>query len=153
MPHSFYSYFFHFLSFSSSTTLVELCLFYYVPVAVVEYSIPPEPTRQDSTATLTRENISGFGFSSPSLLQPCTKTFSGLPSRRSMTSSIREAGDAIRERPGIGYPLLPLAARPDTQVVIEAALPEAAALDRRAQPPTVLEIGETSLPQRVSSPR
>ena len=112
----------------------------------------PDP-RQDSTATLTRENISGFGFSSPSLLQPCTKPFSGLPSRRSMTSPTREAGDATRERPGIGYPLLLPSARPDTRVVIEAALPEAAALDRRAQPPTVLEIGETSLSQRVSSPR
>ena len=96
----------------------------------------PDP-RQDLTATLTRENISGFGFSSPSLLQPCTKPFSGLPSRRSMTSPTREAGDATRERPGIGYPLLPRAARPDTRVVIEAILPEAPALDRRAQPPTV----------------
>ena len=100
----------------------------------------PDP-RQDLTATLTRDNISGFGLSSPSLLQPCTKPFSGLPSTRSMTSPTRKAGDAIRERPGIVYPLLPRAARPDTQVVIEAALPEAAALDRRAQPPTVLEIG------------
>ena len=109
--------------------------------------------RQDSTATLTRDNISGFGLSSPSLLQPCTKPFSGLPSRRSMTSPTREAGDAARERPGIVYPLLPRAARPDTRVVIEAALPEAAALDRRAQPPIILEIDETSLPQSVSSPR
>ena len=112
----------------------------------------PDP-RLDSTATLTRENISGSGFSSPSLLQPCTKPFSGLPSRRSMTSPTREAGEATRERPGIGYPLLPRAARPDMRVVIEAALPEAAALDRRAQLPTVLEIGDTSLPQQVSSPR
>ena len=40
----------------------------------------PNP-RQDSNATLTRENISGSGFSSPSLLQPCTKPFSALPSR------------------------------------------------------------------------
>ena len=104
----------------------------------------PHP-RQDLTATLTRENISRFGFSSPSLLQPCTKPLSGLPSRRSMTSPTREAVDAIRERPGIVYPLLPRAARPDTQVVIEATLPEATALYRRAQPPTVLEIGETNL--------
>ena len=70
-----------------------------------------------------------------------------------MTSPTREAGDAVREKPGIIYPLLPRATRPDTQVVIEAALPEAAALDRRAQPPTVLEIDETNLPQSVSSPR
>ena len=112
----------------------------------------PEP-RQDSTATLTRVNNSGSGFSSPSLLQPCTKPFSGLPSRRQMTSPTREAGEATRERPGIVYPLLPCTHRPDTRVVIEATLPEAAALDRRAQPPTVLEIGDTSLPQQVSSPR
>ena len=109
--------------------------------------------RQDSTATLTRDNISGFGLSSPSLLQPCTKPFSGLPFRRSMTSPTREAGDAVRERPGIVYPLLPRATRPDTRVVIEAALPEATALDRQAQPPTVLEIDETNLLQSVSSPR
>ena len=112
----------------------------------------PDP-RQDLTATLTRVNNSGSGFSSPSLWQPCTKPFSGLPSRQRMTCPTREAGEATRERPGVVYPLLPRAQRPDTQVVIEAALPEAAALDQRAQPPTVLEIGDTSLPQQVSSPR
>ena len=112
----------------------------------------PDP-RQDLTATLTRVNNSGSGFSSPSLLQPCTKPFSGLPSRHRMTCPTREAGEATRERLRVVYPLLPLAQRPDTRVVIEAALPEAAALDRRAQPPTVLEIGDTSLPQQVSSPR
>ena len=70
-----------------------------------------------------------------------------------MTSPKREAGDAARERPGIVYPLLLRAARPDTRVVIEAALPETAALDRRDRLPTVLEIAETSLPQSVSPPR
>ena len=83
----------------------------------------PDP-RQDLTATLTRVNNSGSGFSSPSLLQPCTKPFSGLPSRRQMTSPTREAGEA-----------------------------EAAALDRRAQLPTVLEIGDTSRPKQESSSR
>ena len=112
----------------------------------------PDP-RQDLIATLTRVNKSVSGFSSPSLLQPCTKPFSGLPSRPQMTSPTREAGEATRERPGVVYPLLPRTQRPDTRVVIEAALPEAAALDRRAQSPTVLEIGDTSLPQQVSSPR
>ena len=111
----------------------------------------PDP-RQDLTATLTRVNNSGSGFSSPSLLQPCTKPFSELPARQRMTCLTREAGEATRERPGVVYPLLPRAQRPDTRVVIEAALPEAAALDRRAQPPTVLEIGDTSLPQQASSP-
>ena len=112
----------------------------------------PDP-RQDSTATHSRDNISGFGLSSPSLLQPYTKPFSGLPSRRSKTSPTREAGDAARERPGIIYPLLPRAARPDMLVVIEAALPEAAALDRQAQLPTILEIDETHLPQSSPPPR
>ena len=117
------------------------------------YKPAPADPRQDSTATLTRDNISGFGLSSPSLLQPCTKPFSGLPSRRSMTSPTREAGNAARERPGIVYPLLPLAACPDTRVVIEAALPEADALDSRAWPPTVLEIDESSLSQSVPHPK
>ena len=108
---------------------------------------------QDSTATHSRVNSSGFGLSSPSLLQPCTKPFSGLPSRCSMTSPQREAGDAARERPGITYPLLPHAACPDTRVTIEAALPEAAALDRQSRLPTVLEIAETSLPESLPPSR
>ena len=62
-----------------------------------------------------------------------------------MTSPHREAGEADRERPGIVYPLLPRAARPDTRLLIDAALPESAALDRRSRPPMVLDIGETSL--------
>ena len=66
---------------------------------------------QDSTATHSRVNSSGFGLSSPSLLQPCTKPFSGLPSGHLMTSPQREAGDAARERPGIVYPLLPIQTR------------------------------------------
>ena len=45
----------------------------------------PDP-RQDLTVTHSRDNISGFSLSSPSLLQPCTTPFSGLPSRRSKTS-------------------------------------------------------------------
>ena len=108
---------------------------------------------QDLNANSSRVNNSGFGLSSPSLLQPCTKPFSGRPARPQMTCPTREAGEAIRERPGVVYPLLQCAQRPDTRVVIEAALPEAAALDRRAQPPTVVEIGDTSLPQQASSPR
>ena len=112
----------------------------------------PDPS-QDLTANPSIVNNSGSGLSSPSLLQSCTKPFSGRPARPQMTCPTREAGEAIRERPGVVYPLLPRAQRPDTRDVIEAALPEAAALDRRAQPPTVVEIGDTSLPQRASSPR
>ena len=112
----------------------------------------PDPS-QDSTANPSRVNNSGSGLSSPSLMQPCTKPFSGRPARPQMNYPTREAREAIRERPGIVYPLLPRAQRPDTRVAIEAALPEAAALGRQAQPPTVVEIGNTSLPKRASSPR
>ena len=109
--------------------------------------------RQDLNTTPSRVNNSGSGFSSPSLLQSCTNPFFGRPARPQMTCPTREAGEAIRERLGIVYPLLPRAQRPDTRVAIEAALPEAAALGRQAQPPTVVDIGDTSLPQRSPSPR
>ena len=51
----------------------------------------PNPS-QDLTATPSRVNNSGSGFSSPSLLQPYTKPFSGLPARQQMTCPTREAG-------------------------------------------------------------
>ena len=98
---------------------------------------------QDLTATRLRKNISGSGLSSPALQQPSTKPFSGLPARR-MTSPYREAREAGRESPGIIYPLLPHAARPDTRLQIDAALSEAAALDRKTRPPTVLDIVDPS---------
>ena len=109
--------------------------------------------RQDLTADPYRVNNSGSGLSSPSLLQPCTKPFSGRPARPQMTCPTREAGGANRERPGIVYPLLPRAQRPDTSVAIEAALPEAAAVGRQALPPTVVDIGNTSQPQPAPSTR
>ena len=56
---------------------------------------------QDLTADPYRVNNSGSGLSSPSLLQPCTKPFSGRPARPQMTCPTRVAGGAIRERPGI----------------------------------------------------
>ena len=110
--------------------------------------------RQDLTATHSRDNLSGFGLSSPVLQQPSTKPFSGLPARR-MTSPHREAGEAARERPGIVYPLLPRAARPDMRLTIDAALPEYAALDRRSRPPTVLDIGGATLQEnhQLQGPR
>ena len=98
----------------------------------------------------SRDNISGFGLSSPALKQPSTKPFSGLPSRPQLTSPHREAGEAYRERLGIVYPLLTRAVRPDTRLQVEAALPEAAAFERRTRPPTVLDIeleGENSQTQ------
>ena len=109
--------------------------------------------RQDFHTTPTRVNNSGPGFSSPSLLQPCTKPFSGRPARPRKICPKREAGEAIRERPGIVYPLLSRAQRPDTSVLIEAALPEAAALGRQALLPTVVDIGSPSQPQPAPSTR
>ena len=106
---------------------------------------------QDLTATLSRDNISGFGLSSPALQQPSTKPFSGLPARR-MTSPLREAGEAVRERPGIVYPLLPRAARLDTRLQIDAALPEAAVLDRCNRPPTVVHIPEARTTKENRAP-
>ena len=106
--------------------------------------------RQDLTATHSRDNISGFGLSSAALKRPSTKPFSGLPSRPKLTSPHREAGEAYKERPGIVYPLLPRAARPDMRLQVEAALLEAAAFERRTRPPTVLDIeleGEVSQSQ------
>ena len=108
--------------------------------------------RQDLTATHSRVNISGFGLSSPALQQPSTKPFSGLPSRPHLTSPYREAGEAERERPGIVYPLLPRTARPDTRLMIDAALPEAATLDCRSSPPTVLEITKSRLKEDSQPP-
>ena len=98
--------------------------------------------RQDSTANRQRDNFSGSGFSSPALQQPSTKTSSGSPSRQLMTDPLREAREAGRQRPGIVYPL-PRAAHPDTQLAIDAALPEASALDRHERPPTVVDIPES----------
>ena len=103
--------------------------------------------RQDLTAGTLRVNNSGSSLSSPSHLHPYTKPFSGRPARPYMTCPTREALGALRERPGIVYPLLPRAQRPDTSVAIEAALPEAAAVGHQALPPTVVDIGTTSQPQ------
>ena len=99
--------------------------------------------RQDLTATQPRVNRSGFGLSSPAPKQPYTKPFSGLPSGLKVTSPHREAGGNFGGRPGIMYPLLPRATRPDTKLAIDAAaLPESAALGRQSRPPTVLDLEE-----------
>ena len=97
--------------------------------------------RQDSTANRQRDNFSGFGLSSPAIQQPPTKSFSGLPSRQNLTDPKGEDREAGRQRPGIIYPL-PRAARPDTRLVIDAALPEAAAVSCCERPPTVVDIPE-----------
>ena len=97
------------------------------------YKLASTDPRQDLTATQPRVNSSGFGLSSPAFQQPFTKPFSGLPSRPLMTSPYREAGEAVQERPGTVYPLLPSATRPDTRLTIDAAsLPESAAVGRQS---------------------
>ena len=93
------------------------------------YKPAGDDPRQDSTANHQRDNFSVFGLSSPALQQPPTKPFSGSPSWQHLIDPIREAREAGRQRPGIVYPL-PHTARPDTRLVIDPALPEAAALDR-----------------------
>ena len=92
---------------------------------------------------------SGSGISSPPYLQP----FSGRPAGSQITSPTREAGGALRPRSGIVYPLLPRAQRPDTNVVVDPALPEPAAVRRQEPPPTIVEIGSNSQPQTPPSVR
>ena len=99
--------------------------------------------QQDTPARTFRVKNSGSGTSSPPYLLPCTKTFSGRTAGF-MTSPTREAGEALRSRSGIIYPLLPRAHRPDTRIIVDAALPEPAAFQRQELSPTVVEIEGTS---------
>ena len=55
------------------------------------------------------------------------------------------------QRPGIVYPL-PRAARPDTQLAIDAALPEAAGLHRAERPPTIVDIPEPGQLEETRGP-
>ena len=109
--------------------------------------------RQDTTARTLRVKNSGSGISSPPYLLPYTKPFSGRPNGSLMTSPTRETGEALRSRSGIVYPLLPRAHHPDTQVVVDAALPEPATVQCQELPPTIVEIGSTSQPQTPPSVR
>ena len=102
--------------------------------------------RQDLTARPFRVNNSGSSLSSPPHFQPYSKPFSGRPARPFMTCPTRKAGGALRQRSGIVYPLLPRAQRLDTNVAIDATLPEPAAVERQDQPPTIVEIGTTEEP-------
>ena len=132
---------------SASPLGLELCKF----PGLYKPAVPD--LRQDLTARPFRVKNSGSSLSSPHHLQPYTKPFSERPARPYMTCPTREAGGPLRERSGIVYPLLPLAQRPDTNVAIDAALPEAAAVGRQTLPPTVVEIGTTSQPQTEPSSR
>ena len=101
--------------------------------------------RQDTLTSIHRGSFSGSGLSSPALQRPHRDSFSESPSgqlnKQSVTDSKREVRIARGQRPGIFYPL-PRAARPDTRLTIDAALPEAAALHRVERPPTVVDIPE-----------
>ena len=109
--------------------------------------------QQDTPARTYRVNSSGSGTSSPPYLLPYTKPFSGRPAGSSMTGPTREAGEAIRSRSGIVYPLLPRTHCPDTSVTVDAALPEPAAFRRQDLPPIVVEIGSSSQPQTPPASR
>ena len=86
-------------------------------------------TQQDTQAGTLRVKNSGSGSSSPPYLLP-----------RAGTS-------------GIVYPLMPRAHRPDTTVIVDAALPEPAAFQRQIQPLTVVEIGSFVQHQTSPAPR
>ena len=102
---------------------------------------PAVPDQQQDTAARTfRVKNSGSGISSPPYLIPYTQPFSG-GTAGSMTSPTREAGEALRSRSGIIYPLLPCAHRPDTRVIVDAAF------QRQELPPIVVESEGTSQSQ------
>ena len=117
------------------------------------YKLAVPDQSQDTTARTLRVKNSGSGISSSPYLLTYTKPFSGRPAGSSMTSPTREAGEALRSRSGIVYPLLPRAQGPDTNVVVDAALPEPAAVRRQDLPPTIVEIGSTSQPQTPPASR
>ena len=101
--------------------------------------------RQDTLSSIHRDSFSGSDLSSPAPQRPHRDSFSESPSgqlnKRSVTDSEREMRIARGQRPGIVYPL-PRAARPDTWLTIDAALPEAATLHCAERPPTVVDIPE-----------
>ena len=66
--------------------------------------------RQDLTAEPYRVNNSGSSLSSPSLLHPCTKPFSGRPARPQITCPTREAGGSFEREAWDRLPAV--AARP-----------------------------------------
>ena len=101
--------------------------------------------QEDYHTSIHRDFFSGSGLSSPALRRSHRDSFCESPSgqlnKQSVTDSKREVRMARGQRPGIVYPL-PRAARPDTRLAIDAALPEAAALRRAERPPTIVDIPE-----------
>ena len=112
--------------------------------------------QQDYHSSIRRDSFSGSGLSSPALQRSHRDSFSESPSGQlnkeiSLTDSKREARIAGGLRPGIVYPL-PQAARPDTRLEVDAALPEAAALSRAERPPTIVDIPETGRLEETRCP-
>ena len=117
---------------------------------------PAQPSiQQDSAHRLRRDSFSRSGLSSPALQRSHRDSFSGSPSghlnKNCLTGPHRKARIAGGSRPGLVYPL-PHAARPDTQLEVDAAPPEAAALSRAERPPTVLDIPETGRLENTRCP-
>ena len=111
--------------------------------------------QQDYHSSIRRDSFSRSGLSSPALQRSHRDSFSESPSgqlnKKSVTDSKREVRIARGQRSGIVYPL-PRAARPDKQLEIDAALPEAAALHRAERPPTILDIPETGRLEETRCP-
>ena len=105
---------------------------------------PSTASRQDTLTSIHRGSFSGSDLSSPALQRLHRDSFSESPSGQLNKKSLTDSGEeriARGQRPGIVYPL-PRAARPDTRLTIDAALPEATALHRTEWPPTVVDIPE-----------
>ena len=106
---------------------------------------PAQPSiQQDYHNRIRRDSFSGSGLSSPALQRTPQNSFSGSPSgllQNCLTEPNRETRVAGGSRPGLIFPL-PRAAHPDTQLELDAAPPEAAALSRAERPPTVVDIPE-----------
>ena len=108
------------------------------------YKPAQHSSRQDTLTSIHRGSFSGFDLSSPALQRLHRGSFSESPSWKLNGKSLTDSGEeriARGRRSGIVYPL-PRATRPDTQLTIDAALPEAAALHHTERPPTVLDIPE-----------
>ena len=107
---------------------------------------PVQPSiQEDYTNRSRRDSYSGSGLSTPALQRSHRDSFSGSPvgsGNRSLTDPQREERIAGGLRPGLVLPH-PSAACPDTWLDFDAAPPEAAAISRAEQPPTVLDIPET----------
>ena len=119
------------------------------------YKMAQPSIQQDYHSSIHRDSFSGSGLSSPALQRSQRDSFSESPSwqlnKKSVTDSKREVRIARGQRPGIAYPL-PRAARPDTRLEIDTALPEAAALHHVKRPPTILEIPETGRLEETRCP-